>query len=466
MTAIVIGAGTAGMLVALHLRRAGAEVRIVEAGDAAAIGGDAAFGDAQLRFCHDGALDLAGLCGEPTGGHRPAVDAYPAGAFAADVAATGGAPVHAEVLARESRPAVDELVALGMPLRMRTGDLPAGVTELPAGHACRVRGGGRGLADWLRTRLEALGVVVETGVRASGLLVEAGRVRGARLRRGPAGRARPGTRPAGGVEAPGRVILACGGYQGSAALRRRWLGPVHAALPLRGTPYNDGRMLLAALAAGAHLTGPAAAQLGVVDGVARRSALTRLAVGELLLDGPDPPWVDRSRPGEVAHQLASALAAAPPGIGFHLVPVEEQASLPERHRGAPHGGVRLRRTADGVQVEPTFRQQPRAPAWRAWDRVVARYPAAVRGLAARGSDWLVWPVRPVVLFTLNGLSTDVHGRVLRMDGEPVSGLWAIGEVTGDAFGSSCPVGSGLMRNIVFARRVAASVVRQEGDHDG
>ena len=53
----------------------------------------------------------------------------------------------------------------------------------------------------------------------------------------------------------GAAVLACGGFESSAALRDRFLGHSWGDVKVRGTRFNTGELLLAALEAGAGQAG-------------------------------------------------------------------------------------------------------------------------------------------------------------------------------------------------------------------
>jgi succinate dehydrogenase/fumarate reductase flavoprotein subunit len=58
---------------------------------------------------------------------------------------------------------------------------------------------------------------------------------------------------------------------------------------------------------------------------------------------------------------------------------------------------------------------------------------------------------PKVHFTMGGVQIDVEARVINLDGEPISGLYAAGEVTGGVHGA-CRLGScAITECLVFGR---------------
>ena len=81
------------------------------------------------------------------------------------------------------------------------------------------------------------------------------------------------------MDLKGQVILACGGFEASARLRRQYLGEEWDMVVVRGTPFNTGTMLEKAIAAGAGSVGqwggchvsPQVGDLSVCDHMSRYS---------------------------------------------------------------------------------------------------------------------------------------------------------------------------------------------------
>ena len=67
-------------------------------------------------------------------------------------------------------------------------------------------------------------------------------------------------------------------------------------------------------------------------------------------------------------------------------------------------------------------------------------------------------VTPVVHYTMGGVKVDSEGRVLRMDGSRVDGLFAAGEIIGGVHGKNRLGGNALTECAVFGRLVGASIV--------
>src|SRR5690242_8193798 len=91
-----------------------------------------------------------------------------------------------------------------------------------------------------------------------------------------------------------------------------------------------------------------------------------------------------------------------------------------------------------------------------------------RGLEVNKANWAntidtppfeAYAVTCGITFTFGGLRVDQQARVIDIDGEPISGLSAAGELVGGLFYFNYPGGTGLMSGAVFGRIAGASAAR-------
>ena len=61
-----------------------------------------------------------------------------------------------------------------------------------------------------------------------------------------------------------------------------------------------------------------------------------------------------------------------------------------------------------------------------------------------------------ITFTFGGIQIDTEARVIDTEDNPISGLYATGEITGDFFYHNYPGGTGLVRGAVFGRIAGAN----------
>lgn len=72
-------------------------------------------------------------------------------------------------------------------------------------------------------------------------------------------------------------------------------------------------------------------------------------------------------------------------------------------------------------------------------------------------EFYVGTVVPVLHYCMGGLSIDVQGRVLGKNGDPISGLYACGEVSGGVHGDNRLAGNSLLECVVYGRIVTQTI---------
>ena len=91
-----------------------------------------------------------------------------------------------------------------------------------------------------------------------------------------------------------------------------------------------------------------------------------------------------------------------------------------------------------------------------------------RGLEVNKSNWAntldtapfeAYAVTCGITFTFGGLRINTDAQVISTDGEPITGLFAAGELTGGIFYFNYPGGTGLTNGSVFGRIAGASAAK-------
>ncbi len=328
------------------------------------------------------------------------------------------------------------------------------------------QGGGAALLAALVKAAKAGGVSFRYGCAARGIVQAEGRIAGLEVDQS----GRRGTLPA---EA---IVLASGGFQGSAALMREHFGPGGDTMRLisPGTRYNGGDGIAMALRAGAAKSGDwNGMHAEPVDARATNSAPVVLVYpfgivvdksGQRFFDEGAGlvhetwEWLARdihfSRPESVAYAICDS----------RLLDVADYKRA-IRSEVEPYRADTLLELARLIGVDAA-----------ALNETVATYNAACRGdastfdatrcdgLATQGvappkSNWaraiaappfLAWPLVGAVAYTFGGIATDDQARVLNADGGPIPGLYAAGEITGH-FYETAPNSVAVLRALVFGR---------------
>jgi len=435
---VVVGAGAAGLVAALAAREAGAEVLVLER-DALPRGSTA---------LSAGLVPAAGTRWQAEAGIVDSVEL-----FAADIAAkSGGAadPALVQAVAHGAAPALEWLhAAYGMSFSLITDfGYPGHSAHRMHGLASR---SGLELMDALRAAAEAAGVMVLCDAHVTGLLVEAGEVRGADY-----------GRPDGSQERVGcdALVLACNGYGGNRALVRAHIPQMADALYF-GHPGNQGDALLWGLGLGAAVRdlpghqghGSVAQPAGILITWATVTA------GGVQVNAGGRRFSDESRgyseqaaqvlrqPGGVAWTVFDARIAAIARQFEDFRRAEEMGAIAGAGDLAALAGL-MRVPEEALRA--TLAETERLKQCGGTDRF---------GRSFAGQPSLEAPYRAVrvtgaLFHTQGGLVVDGAARVLRPDGTPISRLFAAG---GAACGVSGPdaggylSGNGLLTAIVLGR---------------
>ena len=479
---LVIGGGNAAFTAAHAARERGRSVILLEAASADDAGGNSFFTAGATRIAHNGLEDLKATLVVDDPRHAVTeVPPYTAEEYLADLErVTEGRTDRAlaEVLVNEAADALRWLSSLGLRYRLmyerQAYERPDGSYLFWGGLHVGNVGGGEGMIADHTALARRLGTDIRYEHRATDLVIEDGTVVGV-VAETPQGQQ---------TFRAQSVIIASGGFEANRQMRAENLGEQWAHAVVRGTPHNQGDMIRAALAAGAGRGGDWStchsvqwdaehphneSNLELTNRLTRQSYPLGILVnrrGERFLDeGADfrnytyakYGKVVLEQPGSVAYQVFDAdlrplLRAEEyemPGISVYEADTLED--LAEKI-GVPVDAFMTTVTGFNDSI----------------DRSATFDPTVKDGLAAHTqppkSNWAhpiergpfyAYPVTCGITFTFGGLKGDVDGRVLTEQGEPIPGLFAVGEALGGLFSGNYPGGSGLAAGCVFGRRAGA-----------
>jgi tricarballylate dehydrogenase len=487
---VIVGAGNAALVTALAVHEAGAEAVVLEAAPRAERGGNSRFAGATFRFAHDGLDDLVELLDPSSLDLVPhsSVEPFTREDYFEDLLSTSDGRAnrdHARILVDEGRDTVAWMRDQGVRWELSTRKFirpdqlgPDDPYVLPPGACVRAVHEGVGLTDDLFAAVEAAGIEVRYDTAAADLITEGTRVHGVTVR-GPDGTS----------DLTGQVVLAAGGFEANPEMRLRYLGEGWDLVKVRGTRFNRGRMLEAALRAGAQAIGhwggchatpvaadaPDVGSLDLTDSTARHSYPYGLLVnrqGDRFVDEGEKYYLStyaktgaaiRAQPGAWAAQVFDqrTLHVLQPRYSTQT-PVTAE-TIPELARLLGIPAESLQRTVDRFNDAVTGDPQ-------LFDANIEDG-LGTKGLQPPKSNWamrldqppfVAYPVTAGITFTYGGLAIDVDGRVLDDQGRPMPGLHATGEITGGLFFHNYPGGAGLMRGAVFGRRAARAAVAALG----
>jgi len=446
--AVVVGGGIAGLSAALTAAEAGLDVALVEkqadvGGSTVMSGGFFAFSgtsEQAKRGIEDSAelfrADLIAVAGGVA--DTSLIDAY----------LTNQAATHAWLRAHDA--VFDEI------------ELSSGQSA-PRSHHTDIRALVRGLA----TRFIAAGGNLLTGLRAETLLTDShDRVTGVAVRRA-----------SGQLQelAASGVVIASGGFSRGTDLLATFAPEQLKAIPYGGLGNaGDGLKMAWRLGAGV-------ADMGYISGTYGshphtgpefHELLTAYYLGAIVVNISGRRFVDESQSYKV---LGRECLKQPHGIGFQIfdrkVRAKSRAGLPLSDMDLLQSIGHLHEAADLDALAALAGID--ATALRA---TVERYNSAARGeqpdeferaslvngvgeiLTIDKGPYYAYPAMSMMTSTYCGITITPQAEVKRVDGTVISGLYAVGEVTGGFHGAAYMTGTSLGKGAVFGRIAAERLV--------
>ena len=483
---VVVGAGNAGLCAALAARESGARVLVLEAAPESEWGGNSRFTAGAMRVVYRGVEDLQALMPDLTEAEIAQTDfgTYTEEEFFDDVGRITefrSDPELVELLVRRSFETLRWMRTKGVrfaPMYGRQAFKVDGRMRFWGGLTVEVSGGGPGVIDFLSQAAQREGIEIRYGARANRLVADDGGVHGVVMRQD----ARTTTVPA------RAVVLASGGFEANAEWRTRYLGPGWDLAKVRGTRFNTGGGIAMALEIGAspcgnwsgcHAVGwdrnaPEFGDLAVGDNFQKHSypfGVMVNALGKRFVDeGADFRNYTYAKYGR-------EILAQPHQFAWQVFDSKVTHLLRDEYRIKQVTRVRattleeLAEKLDDVESRGFLQE---IAAYNVAVRQDIKFDPTVRdgrcteGLAVDKSNWAntidappfeAYAVTCGITFTFGGLRIDTDAAVHNVDGEPIPGLYAAGELVGGLFYFNYPGGTGLTSGAVFGRIAGISAAQ-------
>ena len=332
-------------------------------------------------------------------------------------------------------------------------------------------GGGAALVEALAAKAESLGVKFFYHTTARRLILnEQGHVQGLLAQRAQEGL----------VRFLGKVVLACGGYEGNPALMAKYIGPrsVYLRPICKGGYFNRGEGIEMALEAGAAPCGEFGSYHA--EPVDPRSGVSEPSVFifpyGILVNKNGERFVDEA-PGTVDayyERITRRIYEQREGIAYVI--------LDQRVKNVPNYRLAIRTDQPAIEADTLAALGAKLGIPEgALEATVRRYneacpsdagfkPLEVDGLATRGlspgkSNWarridkgpfMAYPIISANVFTFGGLKINTSGQVLDTDGNPMKNLYAAGETTGMYY-TNYTGATSVLKGLVFGRLSARHI---------
>jgi tricarballylate dehydrogenase len=482
---LVVGAGNAALCAALAAQEEGADVMVIERAPESDRGGNTCYTAGAMRVAYQGLDEILTLVPDLAPDEVANTDfgAYSVQQFFDDIARVTeyrADPDLAYILASESHATLCWMRGNGvrfLPLYGRQAFSQNGNFTFWGGLTLQVSGGGIGLVEALAAALEERDVRIHYDARLMRLIADDSGVKGAEVREG-------------GVTQEvlaSSVVLACGGFQSNAEWRARYLGPNWDLAKVRGTRFNTGDGLRAALEVNAMPWGhwsachavawdsnaPDFGDLIVGDGYQKHSYPFGIMVnsqGERFLDeGADFRNFTYAKYGRLileqpqqrAWQVFDAKVA-------HLLRDEYRIRQVTKVRAGSLNELGTRMQVDTDRFLRTVENYNRAIGTDVTFNPNVLDGRATIGLTPPKSNWAntidtppfeAYEVTCGITFTFGGVRITPTGQVMDTDGRPIPGLFAAGEIVGGIFYFNYPGGAGLTSGSVFGRRAGTAAAQ-------
>jgi tricarballylate dehydrogenase len=443
---VVAGGGNAALVAALTAREEGASVLLLEGSPREWRGGNSQH-TRNMRCMHEAPQDVL-------------TDAYPEKEYWEDLArVTGGnTDEHlARMAIRGSSSVRPWMKAYGVRFQHALG----GTLHLSRTNAFFL-GGGKALVNAYYRAAHAAGIAIAYEATVEDVEMEGGRVQALHvLHEGRTHRV-----------AARSFVAAAGGFESNREWLREAWGPIADNFVVRGTRFNQGRMLKALLARGvAPVADPLQGHMVAVDaraptydgGIVTRVDCVSLGIvvnreGERFYDEGEDFWPKRyaiwgrlvaSQPGQVGYSIIDSKA-----LGRFMPPVfpgETAATIPELAVKLGLDPAAVARTVERFNaatrpgsfnhtVLDDCRTEGLEPAKTHWARPIDTPP------------YYGFALCPGVTFTYLGVKVDDEARVGLQDGQRADNLFAAGEVmAGNILGKGYLAGIGMTIGTVFGR---------------
>ena len=477
---IVVGAGNAACCAALAAREQGANVIILEAAPVEDSGGNSRYTGGLMRVVYNNVEDVAQLIPDLTEEEKKTHDygSYTADQYFDDMGRITqymSDPDLTEILITKSFETLVWLRKKGVRFQASYGrqsyKVEGGAYKFWGGLVAETWGGGAGLVDNELKACEREGVKIFYETPAMSLLTDDdGKVTGVVAKH--QGR---------NVNISAKaVVLACGGFESSAEMRARYLGPGWDLAKVRGTRYNMGQGIKMALDIGAmphghwsgcHAVGwdrnaPPFGDVNVGDQFQKHSypwGIMINANGERFVDeGADFRNYTYAKYGRVILNQPGMFAWQV--FDQKLIPMlRDEYRIKQVTKVRANTLEELVQKMEGVNAERALEEIKEYNAAVQDDKkfnMAIKDGRRTQGLKIDKTNWAnrldeppyeAYAVTCGVTFSFGGLKITNDAEVEATTGKKIPGLFAAGELVGGIFYHNYPGGTGLTNGSVFGK---------------
>ena len=455
---LVVGGGNAGLCAALTAREAGASVLVVEAAPKHFRGGNSRH-VRNLRCMHD----------QPEGVLQ---ESYSFSEYWDDLLQVTDGNTNEE-LARITVQESGECYRWMMRQGVRFQPALGGTIQLSRTNAFLL-GGGKAMLNSYYRKAESIGIDIEYDASVCGLDIRNGMFDSASVVHGGEPKQ---------VKARA-LVVASGGFQGNIEWLREVWGEAADNFIIRGTPYDDGKVLRMLMNSGARTVGdPEQCHAIAVDarspkfdgGIVTRVDCISLGIvvnrdAVRFYDEGEDFWPKR-------YAIWGRLIAQQPGqIAYAIIDSESEGlylpSLTPPIKAGSISELATQLSLDPVALEQTINSYNKSVQPCTFNHAVLDG-CQTSGLTPAKSHWarkldtlpyIAYPLRPGITFTYLGVGVNKHAQMIMENDQPADNIFTAGEImAGNILGKGYLAGIGMIIGTTFGRiagREAAQLVTE------
>lgn len=479
----VIGSGNAALLAALSAQESGSRVSIFEASTEEAMGGNSRFTFGGFRFGISDPEDIKALIPNISTEELQLVKEQPYSSqdFYNHLMSTSHDTADkslCQLLANTSFDVLKWMRKLGVEWDLCISKVPSEPLWKLSPGSVFVKGRGKGLIQQLLQEVHAKEITIHYNAALEKIIADKDKkVIGIQVKKDQKIQ----------TISCSSVILACGGFEANKPMRKKYMGENWANMKVRGTRYNRGKGLKAALAIGAQPYGNWSGGHAVPIN-AKAEDFGVLALGEttrrclfqygISINNDGRRFMDEGENKKVLMYGKTGLEVSKQNqnYAFQIFDAKIMTSNFEKlfyFSGNYFVANTLEELADHMKVpKEAFLQEIQnynhaIDTSKPFDTAILddRHTNGITPVRSNYADPIQMPpffafsVAGGITFTYGGIKINTNAEVLDQDDQPIQGLYAAGEMTGGFFMDSYPANAGLARGAVTGYLAGKSAAR-------
>ena len=473
---LVVGGGNAALTAALSAQEQGGKILLIEKSPKINRGGNSAFSGGLFRTVCNGKKEVLDFIPDisETSLESYVIPKYTEDDYYTDImrSTLGRAdPELSQIIVSQSNPTLKWMTLLGVKFELMVGSpsvRKGDILYFEPGVFLQAKGAGLGLVNQLFDILEKRNISILYETKMVKLILDGkGKVCGAKLL------SKDGFKNV----SCGAVILACGGFSANPEMRTKYLGQGWDIVKVRGSRFNTGEGLQAALEIGAQPAGQwSGCHCSIQDANSPNLEIDKIAGSgsrysyqwSIMVNMHGQRFIDEGEDlvGLTYAKFGKHVLEQDGGIAYQIFDDKVKDLLMQEYQthSAPIEADSVDELAEKIDLDSdTLGESIRLFNSSVRQDIVfdptTKDGKHTQGISPRKSNWAqkidvlpltAYAVTGAITFTFGGINVNKRAQVINTEGNVISGLFATGELSGFYF-HNYPGASGLMRGAIFGR---------------